>query len=85
MRAVVLLGIGAVVAQLSALGQSIVERLGEAGLIACGMVLLSPMSSKSHFCVLLLPIAFCCYAYLHHRRSGVQPVSPDVANDQTAA
>ncbi len=35
------------------------RQLGEFGLLACGMVLLSPMSSKSHFCVLLLPAAFC--------------------------
>ena len=27
-------------------------------LTACGMVLLSPQSSKAHFCVLLLPAAF---------------------------
>lgn len=32
--------------------------LGEVALIACGMVLLSPMSSKSHFCVWLFPVAF---------------------------
>ncbi|MCA8943702.1 MAG: DUF2029 domain-containing protein [Planctomycetes bacterium] len=35
------------------------HRLGLAGCVACGMVLLSPMSSKSHFCVLLLPVAYC--------------------------
>lgn len=33
-------------------------RFGCGSAIVCGMVLLSPMSSKSHFCVLLLPIAF---------------------------
>ncbi len=33
--------------------------LGLASLVACGMVLLSPMSSKSHFCVLVLPAAYC--------------------------
>jgi hypothetical protein len=33
--------------------------LGEVALIACGMMLLSPQSSKAHFCVLLLPAAFC--------------------------
>lgn len=32
--------------------------LGEVSLIVCGMLLLSPQSSKSHFCVLLLPAAF---------------------------
>ena len=33
------------------------------------MVLLSPMSSKSHFCVLLMPIAFCTAHWLLHGRS----------------
>jgi hypothetical protein len=32
-------------------------RFGQAAAVACGMVLLSPMSSKSHFGVLLLPVA----------------------------
>jgi hypothetical protein len=32
--------------------------LGEAGAILCGMVLLSPQSSKTHFCVWLVPAAF---------------------------
>lgn len=32
--------------------------LGEVGAFACGMVLLSPISSKSHFCVWLFPVAF---------------------------
>lgn len=41
--------------------------LGVAGTVACGMVLLSPMSSKSHFCVLLLPAGY-CVAYLMGRR-----------------
>lgn len=39
-----------------------------AGATACGMVLLSPMSSKSHFCVLLLPIAACVAALWGRRR-----------------
>lgn len=34
-------------------------RFGQLSTILCGMVLLSPMSSKSHFCVLLYPMAFC--------------------------
>ena len=34
-------------------------RFGAAAAIACGMVLLSPMSSKSHFAVLVLPIGYC--------------------------
>lgn len=31
---------------------------GGVALVACGMLLLSPMSSKAHFCVLLFPAAF---------------------------
>jgi hypothetical protein len=34
------------------------RRFGEAGAVACAMLLLSPMSSKSHFCVLLVPALF---------------------------
>ena len=49
-------------------GELAFRRLGEASVIVCGMVLLSPMSSKSHFCVLLLPIAFCLADYLDRRR-----------------
>lgn len=41
--------------------------LGEVGLICCGMVLLSPQSSKAHFCVLLLPAAFCVRRMLASR------------------
>lgn len=33
--------------------------LGAGGLVLCGMVLLSPQSSKAHFCVLLVPALFC--------------------------
>ena len=29
--------------------------LGISGTVVCGMVLLSPMNGKVHFCVLLLP------------------------------
>lgn len=43
------------------------RRIGEVGLVACGMVLLSPMSSKSHFCVLLLPAVFCAVELLWRR------------------
>lgn len=45
------------------------QRLGEAGAVLCGMLLLSPMSSKQHFCVLLVPIAFCAVDFLYRRRS----------------
>jgi len=34
------------------------RRFGEVGAVVCAMLLLSPMSSKSHFCALLLPAAF---------------------------
>jgi len=44
---------------------------GEFGLVLCGMVLLSPMSSKSHFCVLLLPALFCSLHYLQHGRDRI--------------
>lgn len=43
------------------------QRLGEAALVVCGMVLLSPMSSKAHFGVLLLPVAH-QLASLYRRR-----------------
>ena len=33
------------------------RRLAEAGVVACGMLLLSPMSSKAHFALLLMPLA----------------------------
>jgi len=42
--------------------------LGEVALIACGMVLLSPQSSKSHFSVWLLPAAFLADRLLRGRR-----------------
>ncbi|MBL9076243.1 MAG: DUF2029 domain-containing protein [Planctomycetes bacterium] len=44
--------------------------LGEVAAIACGMVLLSPQSSKSHFCVWLLPAAFLADRLLRGRRDG---------------
>jgi hypothetical protein len=43
------------------------QHFAAAAAIACGMALLSPMSSKSHFCVLLLPIAFCVRDFLGRR------------------
>lgn len=45
--------------------------LGETGAIATAMLLLSPMSSKWHFCVLLLPMAFCLADLLYRRRDPV--------------
>jgi hypothetical protein len=41
-----------------------IQRLGAVGTVLCGMVLLSPMSSKSHFCVLLLPLGLCIAKYI---------------------
>ncbi len=43
---------------------------GEFGLFLCGMVLFSPMSSKSHFCVLLIGQAF-LIAHVMRRRDRV--------------
>ncbi len=42
--------------------------LGEVAAIACGMVLLSPQSSKAHFCVWLFPVAFLVDRWLRGRR-----------------
>jgi len=42
--------------------------LGEVASIACGMVLLSPQSSKAHFCVWLFPAAFLADRALRGRR-----------------
>ena len=47
------------------------RRLGETGLGACAMVLLSPMSSKSHFCVLLLPAAYCIADFFWRSRDRI--------------
>jgi hypothetical protein len=48
------------------------RRLGEGGMILCGMVLLSPMSSKAHFCVLLVPVAFCAAHALYCKSDRIQ-------------
>ncbi|MGK0521185.1 MAG: hypothetical protein ACJAUC_003896, partial [Planctomycetota bacterium] len=45
--------------------------LGEVGAFACGMVLLSPQSSKSHFCVWLFPVAFVVNYLTRHRRDAI--------------
>lgn len=44
------------------------RKLGEAGLLVCCMLLLSPMSSKSHFGVLLIPIAYCLLDLIYRKR-----------------
>ena len=41
--------------------------IGIAAAVVCGMVLLSPMSSKSHFCVLILPAAYCMQVWIATR------------------
>ncbi len=41
--------------------------LGEVAAFACGMVLLSPQSSKSHFCIWLFPVAFVIDRLLRRR------------------
>jgi hypothetical protein len=54
--------------------QAVAQRLvglGEVGAVACGMVLLSPQSSKSHFCVWLFPVAFVAERLLRGRRDAV--------------
>lgn len=44
------------------------RRLAEGGVVLCAMVLLSPMSSKSHFCVLVVPLAVCLADFLYRER-----------------
>lgn len=45
--------------------------LGEVGAFACGMVLLSPQSSKAHFCVWLFPVAFVVNYLTRNRRDVI--------------
>ncbi|QDT37255.1 glycosyltransferase family 87 protein [Stratiformator vulcanicus] len=45
--------------------------MGAAGVVLCGMLLLSPMSSTQHFCALCLPIAFFTVHYFFIRRTWV--------------
>jgi hypothetical protein len=52
-------------------GEYAFRKLGEGGAVLCGMLLLAPMSSKQHFCTLLVPIAFCVADYMYHRRDRV--------------
>jgi hypothetical protein len=44
------------------------RRLGEGAALVTAMVLLSPTSIKTHFCVLLLPLAYCLAYVLYRRR-----------------
>jgi len=45
--------------------------LGQGGAILCAMLLLSPMTSKQHFCVLFAPITFCVVDFLYRRRDPI--------------
>lgn len=45
--------------------------LGEVAAFACGMVLLSPQSSKSHFCIWLFPVAFVINYLARTRRDAL--------------
>jgi len=47
------------------------QRFGEVGAVLCGMLLLSPMSSKSHFGVLIVPLTFCVVELLRDSRRAV--------------
>jgi hypothetical protein len=46
-------------------------RLGQGGVLLIAMILLSPTSIKTHFGVLLLPVAVCVADYLWHGRDRV--------------
>lgn len=46
-------------------------RLGMGGAVMCSMLLLSPMSSKAHFCVLLAPITFIAADFLQRPRDPI--------------
>jgi alpha-1,2-mannosyltransferase len=48
-----------------------VLRMGQGAAVMCGMLLLSPMSSKAHFCTLLLPLTFIVSDFLNRRRELV--------------
>lgn len=43
-------------------------RLGEGAALLTAMVLLSPTSIKTHFCVLLMPVAYCLTDFIYRRR-----------------
>jgi hypothetical protein len=45
--------------------------LGQGAAILCAMLLLSPMSSKQHFCVLFAPLSFCLVDLLYRRRDPI--------------
>ena len=45
--------------------------LGQGAAILCAMLLLSPMTSKQHFCVLFAPVTFCVVDFLYRRRDPI--------------
>ena len=47
------------------------KRFGQVGAVLCGMLLLSPMSSKSHFAILIVPISFCILELIRDRRKVI--------------
>jgi alpha-1,2-mannosyltransferase len=49
-------------------GEQTFCRLGQGGALLAAMLLLSPMTSKQHFCVLLAPLSFCLVDALYRRR-----------------
>jgi hypothetical protein len=49
-------------------GELSFARFGQGAMVLTAMVLLSPTSIKTHFCVLLAPIAFCLADFLYRRR-----------------
>ncbi len=49
--------------------------LGQGGAILCAMLLLSPMTSKQHFCVLFAPVSFCVVDFLYRRRDPIVGVT----------
>jgi hypothetical protein len=50
-------------------------RLGQGAMVLTGMVLLSPTSIKTHFCVLLVPVAYCLADFLYRRRDRLVGVA----------
>ncbi|MBC8421639.1 DUF2029 domain-containing protein [bacterium] len=46
----------------------VIRRFSEGALIVCGMLLLSPMSSKAHFFILILPAAIMIQFYLWEKK-----------------
>jgi len=47
------------------------SRLGMGAMALCAMLLLSPMSSKAHFCALLAPVAVLSVAFLYIERDAI--------------